>query len=289
MNDKEMITAMENLALPDITQNTGQDMKEGLGKDVIGQAVDLLGDNIEIGLDMTIDNELLKEIPIIGNFVKAARLADTIHNRYLIIKLQEFVEDVKRGRLEEDVIREHRRVLEEHPQKREKEMTNLILSLERLKEKRKARILSKIYMYYLKEEQKAARFEDKEKRKIKMEECWIDFCILEEMLEDISMYDYPALVYAYKNKKIYTYSENLSLFQVMRLERCGVMYRDEHGMLVGSNTTLIRLTPQGKLFCVYFVKCFSQKSERNIPNFRNGIFPYISRKHFHMIMVQSVA
>lgn len=74
--------------------------------------------------------------------------------------------------------------------------------------------MSKIYMYYLKEEQKAARFEDKEKRKIKMEECWIDFCILEEMLEDISMYDYPALVYAYKNKKIYTYSENLSLFQV---------------------------------------------------------------------------
>jgi len=40
---------------------------------------------------------------------------------------------------------------------------------------------------------------------------------------------------------------------------------------------------------VYFVKCFSQKSERKIPNLRNGIFPYISRKHFHMIMVQSVA
>ena len=41
MNDKEMITAMEDLALPDITQNTGQNMKEGLGKDVIGQAVDV--------------------------------------------------------------------------------------------------------------------------------------------------------------------------------------------------------------------------------------------------------
>lgn len=40
---------------------------------------------------------------------------------------------------------------------------------------------------------------------------------------------------------------------------------------------------------LYFVKCFSQKSERKIPNFRNGIFPYISRKHFHMIVVQSVA
>ena len=40
---------------------------------------------------------------------------------------------------------------------------------------------------------------------------------------------------------------------------------------------------------MYFVKCFSQKSERKIPNFRNGIFPYISRKHFHMIVVQSVA
>ena len=40
---------------------------------------------------------------------------------------------------------------------------------------------------------------------------------------------------------------------------------------------------------VYFVKCFSQKSERKIPNLRNGIFPYISRKHFHMIVMQSVA
>ena len=95
-----------------------------------------------------------------------------------------------------------------------KEMTNLILSLERLKEKRKARILSKIYMYYLKEEQKAARFEDKEKRKIKMEECWIDFCILEEMLEDISMYDYPALVYAYKNKKIYIIIFYFPIFKI---------------------------------------------------------------------------
>ncbi|MCI7189121.1 MAG: hypothetical protein MR998_00545, partial [Lachnospiraceae bacterium] len=42
-------------------------------------------------------------------------------------------------------------------------------------------------------------------------------------------------------------------------------------------------------FLVYFVKCFSQKSERKIPNLRNRIFPYISRKHFHMIVVQSVA
>lgn len=84
---------------------------------------------------------------------------------------------------------------------------------------------------------------------MKMEECWIDFCILEEMLEDISMYDYPALGYAYKNEKIYTYSERLSLFQVMRLERCGALYRDEHGMSSEMNTTLIRMTPQGRLFC----------------------------------------
>ncbi|MGO5027208.1 hypothetical protein ACTQ3O_13305, partial [Mediterraneibacter faecis] len=42
----------------------------------------------------------------------------------------------------------------------------------------------------------------------------------------------------------------------------------------------------GSIYEMYFVKCFSQKSERKIPNFRNGIFPYISRKHFHMIVVQ---
>ena len=51
----------------------------------------------------------------------------------------------------------------------------------------------------------------------------------------------------------------------------------------------LRANFEGECSEVYFVKCFSQKSERKIPNLRNGIFPYISRKHFHMIMVQSVA
>ena len=48
-------------------------------------------------------------------------------------------------------------------------------------------------------------------------------------------------------------------------------------------------TPRDTCFLLYFVKCFSQKSERKIPNLRNGIFLYISRKHFHMIVMQSVA
>lgn len=73
--DKELITAMENLALPDITQSIDKDIKKEVNKEVIGQTIDLLGDNIEIGLDVVIDNELLKEIPCIGNFIKAERLA----------------------------------------------------------------------------------------------------------------------------------------------------------------------------------------------------------------------
>lgn len=72
MNDKEMITAMEDLALPDITQSIDNDIKKEVNKEVIDQTVDLLGDNIEIGLDVVIDNELLKEIPCIGNFIKAS-------------------------------------------------------------------------------------------------------------------------------------------------------------------------------------------------------------------------
>lgn len=117
MKDKELITAMENLALPDITQSIDNDIKKEVNKEVIDQTVDLLGDNIEIGLDVVIDNELLKEIPCIGNFIKAARLADTIHNRHLLIKLQEFVKAINCGKLEESVIKEHRKELEEHPKK----------------------------------------------------------------------------------------------------------------------------------------------------------------------------
>lgn len=278
MNDKEMITAMEDLALPDITQSIDNDIKKEVNKEVIDQTVDLLGDNIEIGLDVVIDNELLKEIPCIGNFIKAARLADTIHNRHLLIKLQEFVKAINCGKLEESVIKEHRKELEEHPKKQEKEMTNLILMLERLKEKRKAQILSRIYMYYLREEQKAAKYEDKAERKMKMEECWIDFCILEEMLEDISMYDYPALGYAYKNEKIYTYSERLSLFQVMRLERCGALYRDEHGMSSEMNTTLIRMTPQGRLFCEVAGLVKDRKSRETLEEEMNADQQYESRR-----------
>ena len=45
MNDKEMITAMEDLALPDITQSIDNDIKKEVNKEVIDQTVDLLGDN----------------------------------------------------------------------------------------------------------------------------------------------------------------------------------------------------------------------------------------------------
>ena len=61
--------------------------------------------------------------------------------------------------------------------------------------------------------------------------------------------------------------------------------RHFHGNADRAYNTL-HFAPQSR---VYFVKCFSQKSERKIPNLRNGIFPYISRKHFHMIVMQSVA
>ena len=58
--------------------------------------------------------------------------------------------------------------------------------------------------------------------------------------------------------------------------------------LAGGNH-LIQAYLNGSSDGVYFVKSFSQNSESIIPNFRTGIFPYISRKHFHMIVVQSVA
>lgn len=60
------------------------------------------------------------------------------------------------------------------------------------------------------------------------------------------------------------------------------------GMTIATNGFVGAVQPEG-MMRVYFVKCFSQKSERKIPNLRNGIFPYISRKHFHMIVMQSVA
>lgn len=76
--ERKIVTAMKDTILPN--------------KEIMDQTVDLLGDNIETGIDTFIDDEIVKDVPIIGNVVKIMRLADSIHNRHFIIKLEKICE-----------------------------------------------------------------------------------------------------------------------------------------------------------------------------------------------------
>lgn len=225
--ERKIVTAMKDTILPN--------------KEIMDQTVDLLGDNIEIGIDTFIDDEIVKDVPIIGNVVKIMRLADSIHNRHFIIKLEKFVREIYKNDIEIERIEKHRNYLEKNPEKMEKEMTTLLLIIEDLQDKEKIRILSNIYFYYLRE---------MEGRDRKTKECWIDFCILTEILKDISIYDLPVLEYIYKQGKINRYSEKASVFQIARLERCGVVYRETVNRGYQISSIAIKVTPQGELFYI---------------------------------------
>ena len=69
---------------------------------------DLLADNSEVLIDSLIDNELLKEIPILGNSLKVIRGIQSIRDKSYLNKIKRFVEHI--GEIDEE---EKKRLIDE--------------------------------------------------------------------------------------------------------------------------------------------------------------------------------
>lgn len=206
--------------------------KESIFSNVADIAIDLS----EVGIDSCLESGIIKDIPFVNVFYKLGNIAVSIRERHFLQKTLVFIQEINDGKVSDEDRDQHKKRLESDPQKMEKELGYILVSIDRHLQNIKSKILARFYAAYLDSSNKYD---------------WVDFCILSEILDEVSIYDFDALFYIYKNGQVKMCNgiEGISFFQISRLEKCGIIHEDTLTRNNGSYVKCFSLSPQGKIFC----------------------------------------
>lgn len=203
---------------------------------------EFLGNVVELGIDSILEDGLLKDMPIVGTIVGLANFAVNIHDRCLLKQTLIFIQEFNKNAESEEVkkyIKKYEREIDEDPQKAEKELGRVMVILNRIIDDTKTRILSKLYLSYIKKNLE-----------------WSEFCDLSEVTEKIFTTDISVLKDIYSNSP--DFDEN-KLHNYQRLVSVGLLKNDSKfnsgtslsGVLVaedGEESTKMELTLLGNQF-----------------------------------------
>jgi hypothetical protein len=213
-------------------------MKETLFNPAVSNMGDILIDIAELGLDSILDNNMLRDIPVLGTIVALCNTGTNLRERNLIRQTAIFITSFNNRSIDSIKLNTYRKKLEENPKKMEKELGRVILLLDRTLEEKQAQNLGNFYSSY-----------------VKGAISWEKFVELTEVNERIFVADIDELK-SIGNCSI-SQSEEISdarMYQIQRLESLGLVtentYRLHSGNILEYSGTDDRfvLTPLGKTF-----------------------------------------
>lgn len=114
---------------------------------ICSDSLELISNIAEVGLDEILQNEFLKDIPVISSLVSIYKIGNNIHYAHLLKKYACFLDEFNRDSFENGSWNKYKQYFEESNRKRDIEY--LLILLERYIEEDKARRLAKIYEAYL--------------------------------------------------------------------------------------------------------------------------------------------
>lgn len=175
--------------------------KESLFSNTIDAGIDI----VEVGIDQIIENDALKEVPIVGTIVKLGKTAIAIRDRHFLKKTFIFIQQINNGSISKKVLDKHKIELELNSNKMKKELEYIIILIDRHIEYKKTVILANFYKCYI-------------DKKID----WRDFKVLAEILDAISLYDIDTLK-DINSKKFYKETDKVNKLALMRLSSHGLI------------------------------------------------------------------
>lgn len=113
---------------------------------------DIVGDYLELGIDSILENDSLKEIPIIKTFISVGKITKSIRERNLIKNLAIFINELNSGKINKEKLSRHREELRKNPKKAEKELGRILIILEQTIDNINSSILGKLYKSYINQE-----------------------------------------------------------------------------------------------------------------------------------------
>lgn len=118
-------------------------------KSLFDETIDIGTDLIELPIDLIIENEVIKDIPVVGAIVKLGKAAGTIRDIHLIKKLVKFIESINNGDIKSDKLEKHKKILEANTKKLNEELESIMIIIDRQLEIDKTKILAELYKAYI--------------------------------------------------------------------------------------------------------------------------------------------
>mgnify|MGYP004466687747 FL=1 len=195
---------------------------------------DIISDYLELGIDSILDNDSLKEIPIIKTFIGVGKITKSIRERNLMKNLVIFINELNSGNIDKEKLKKHKEELNQNPKKAEKELGRILIILEQTIDNLKSSILGKLYKAY-----------------INQEIDWDLFVEFSEITNRLYINDLSILSLIFKNQLSDT-SNRSDLYRIERLNSLGVVGLAPKAIFIGSNASrqdnYITLNQIGKIY-----------------------------------------
>ena len=194
---------------------------------------DIMGDYLELGIDSILENDSLKEIPIIKTFLSVGKIAKNIRERNLIKNLVIVLNELNSGNIDKEKLNRHKEELRQDHKKAEKELGRVLIIIEQTIDNIKSSILGKLYKAY-----------------INQEIDWNLFVEFSEITNKLYVNDLSILL-IYNNQLSDT-SNRSDLYRIERLNSLGVVGLAPKAIFIGTNASrqdsYITLNQIGKIY-----------------------------------------
>ena len=195
---------------------------------------DIVSDYLELGIDSILDNDSLKEIPIIKTFIGVGKITKSIRERNLMKNLVIFINELNSGNIDKEKLKKHKEELNQNPKKAEKELGRILIILEQTIDNLKLSILGKLYKAYINQEIN-----------------WDLFVEFSEITNRLYINDLSILSLIFKNQLSDT-SNRSDLYRIERLNSLGVVSLAPKAIFIGTNASrqdsYITLNQIGKIY-----------------------------------------
>ncbi len=159
---------------------------------------------LETGIDMILESDALKEIPIVSTVSAVCKIGINLHERNLLKQTFEFLRGFNDGSIDAATLEAHRLELEADPEKQEKELSRVMIILGKQVDDLQSRVLGSFYSAF-----------------IKGAVSWNKFCELAEANSRMFSSDYSILAIAARENGINLADQEL--YQVDRLISLGLL------------------------------------------------------------------
>jgi len=167
-------------------------------KSLVVNSADLIENYAELGIDLLIDNDILKEIPIVNTLMGSAKVIKTIYDRNCIKNLIQFINEINTGGIDKKKLNNYQNELFSNPKKAENELGRVLLIISSNIDSEKNIMIGRLFKAY-----------------VNFELSWDEFCELTEVVRRLFIQDIPLLLGIYHGEL----KKSKIAYEMYRLDR----------------------------------------------------------------------